>query len=99
MADLRDLIPNLDEQLAADPDVNAGLDEFMEDEVVPVWKDKSPVEHGTYRDSIKVTKRAHNGRGQVGAEDEKANIIEYGSNDTPEFAPRAKTEAHFNQGT
>lgn len=95
--DLGDLIPDLDKQLANDRDVNAQLDDFMEDEVVPVWRDNSPVDTGEYRDSIRVTKRARGGRGQVGATDPKANLIEYGTEDTPEFAPRAKTEAHFNQ--
>jgi hypothetical protein len=32
----------------------------------------------------------------VGATDEKANLIEYGTVDTPEFAPRLKTVEHFN---
>lgn len=96
--DLHDLIPDLDEQLAADRDVNDGLDKFMEDEVIPVWRDNSPVDTGEYRDSIKVTKPAEGGRGQVGTDDPKARYIEYGTNDTPEFAPRAKTQAHFNHG-
>ena len=94
--DLHDLIDDLDDQLAADPDVNAGLDEFMESEVVPEWRSNSPVDSGAYVDSVQVTKRAQGGKGQVGATDPIANIIEYGSNDTPAFAPRAKTEAHFN---
>ncbi|AXN50938.1 hypothetical protein MMRN_38430 [Mycobacterium marinum] len=98
MADLRDLIPDLDEQLADDEDVDRQLDEFMDEQVIPEWVKNSPKDTGDYIDSIKVTKRAHRGRGQVGATDEAANIIEYGSEDTPAFAPRAKTEAHFNHG-
>lgn len=75
---------------------DAALDEFMADQVVPVWKDNSPDDTGAYKDSVGVTQRAHEGEGQVGAEDEAANIVEYGSINSPEYAPRAKTEAHFN---
>lgn len=67
----------------------------METEVIPEWVKHSPKDSGDYIDSVKVTKRARGGRGQVGATDPKANIIEYGSEDTPAFAPRAKTESHF----
>ncbi|MGV7585232.1 hypothetical protein PJN38_24220 [Mycobacterium kansasii] len=95
MADLGDLIPDLDRQLAGDPQVNEGLDEFMENTVIPEWVKNSPKDSGSYIDSIKVTQRARGGRGQVGATDPIANIIEYGSEDTPAFAPRAKTEARF----
>ena len=73
------------------------LNEFMANEVVPVWKANAPVDTGNYRDSIKVTKRASSGKGEVGATDSEANLVEYGSKNNPEYAPRAKTEAHFNQ--
>lgn len=83
--------------LLATAEVDAQLDAFMDDEVVPEWQRNSPVDSGEYRDSVQVTKRAQGGKGQVGALDEAANVLEYGSEDTPEFAPRAKTEAHFNR--
>lgn len=85
---------SLDDVLA-DPDVNAQIDQFMADEVIPEWQRNSPVDHGTYRESVQVTKAARHGKGQVGALDPVANIIENGSEDTPAFGPRAKTEAHF----
>lgn len=98
MADLRDLIPNIDEQLATDSDVNDDLNKFMEDEVVPVWRGFAPVHDGRYRDSIQITKRAEGGKGQVGATVGYANLVEYGSKNNPKHEPRAKTEAHFNPG-
>ena len=98
MADLRDLIPDLDDQLAADDEVNDGLNKFMEDEIVPVWQGFAPVHDGKYKDSIQVTKRAEGGKGQVGATVGYANLVEYGSKNNPKHEPRAKTEAHFNPG-
>lgn len=84
-------------QLTESPEIDTQLDDFMENEVVPVWQDNSPVDTREYVDSVQVTKAAQGGKGQVGATDDVANIIEYGSEDTPEFAPRAKTEAHFSK--
>lgn len=82
--------------LIATAEVDAALDAFMADEVVPEWRRNSPVDTGEYRDSVQVTKRAKGGNGQVGALADYANIVEYGDEKTPEYAPRAKTEAHFN---
>jgi hypothetical protein len=73
------------------------VDAFMADAVVPVWRDESPEDTGDYIDSVGVIAPALGGAGKVGATDEAANVIEYGSIDTPEFAPRALTEAHFNR--
>lgn len=57
-------------------------------------KSISPEETGTYRDNINVHQ---NGAAVwVGFDDEKANLIEYGTEDTPEYAIRAKTEERFN---
>jgi hypothetical protein len=82
---------------AAAGEFDAALDEFMENDVVPIWQGYAPVETGKYRDSIGVTQPAHAGKGQVGATDDVANLIEYGSIHNPEWAPRAKTIEHFNR--
>jgi hypothetical protein len=65
-------------------------------EVVEYARSISPVDRGTYRDGIKVRR---NGRTGVGIyfTDPISNIIEYGSEDTPEFAVLARTEAHFRE--
>jgi len=80
-------------------EVKDALIEFAE-EARDYWKSVSPVgdestdpHSGEYRDSIEVT--VDGDKMWVGTEVEYAHIIEYGSVDTPEFAPRAKTEAHF----
>lgn len=96
---------DLKKMIREDAVVNAGINEFMANEVVPYWKSVSPVgdpavddEAGAYRASVKVTKKAKNGVGYVGATNYKAHWIEYGTGEpypTPEFAPAQKTAAHF----
>lgn len=73
------------------------LDDFMANEVVPVWQGNYPTDTGEGRESIEVTQKASGGKGEVSATDEAAHIIEWGSVDTPEFAPRARTIEHFSQ--
>ncbi len=83
-------------QFDALPEVNAGVNEFMDKEVVPAWKSHSPERSGDYKDSVKVTQRSINrGRGQVGATAEHAHIVEFGSEDVPEHAPAEKTAKQF----
>lgn len=60
------------------------------------WRRIAPVETGQYRDSIHVEVRGEKVR--VVADDEAATYIEFGTNDTPEFAPRSKTSAKFAGG-
>jgi hypothetical protein len=88
------LAEQFEEQKAAGQ-FDAQLDDFMVSEVVPVWKSYAPVDTGEYKDSIQVTQPAEGGRGEVSATDDIANLIEYGTVDTPEFAPAAKTVEHF----
>lgn len=57
------------------------------------WRRASPELTGEYIDSIEV--QVHGDDVDVSATDDKANLIEYGTEDTPEFAPRAKTQARF----
>lgn len=66
----------------------------LAEKVASYWRRVSPEDSGEYKDSIMVIRR---GKGdiQVVATDEKANLIEYGTEDTPEFAPRQKTQNHF----
>lgn len=81
--------------LLATAEVDAGLNTFMETEVVPEWRRNSPGETGK---EVQITKRAQGGKGQVGWMHEAANVMEYGNEKTPEYAPRARTEAKFNNG-
>ncbi len=74
---------------------DAQLQGFMENEVIPVWRQNSPEDSGDYQKSVEVKYPAKGGRGAVGTSIGYAHIIEYGSVDTPEFAPRARTAAHF----
>jgi hypothetical protein len=57
------------------------------------WRRISPEDTGEYIDSIKVHVKGDDV--WVGSDDDKANLIEYGSENNPEFAPRAKTQARF----
>lgn len=75
------------------------LNDFMEGEVVPAWVNNSPEDDGDYKRSVEVKYRADGGRGAVGTSIGYAHMIEYGTNDTPEFAPRAKAAASFNNGS
>lgn len=75
------------------------LDEFMQAEVVAAWVANSPEDSGDYKDSVMVKHAARNGKGAVGTSIGYAHIVEYGSEDVPEFAPRAKAAASFNNGS
>lgn len=84
------------DQFDALPEVNAGVNEFMETEVVPAWLSHSPEKSREYKDSVKVTKRSINkGRGEVGATAKHAHIVEFGSEDVAEHAPAEKTAKQF----
>lgn len=78
------------------PEVNSGVNEFMESQVVSAWKSHAPVDSGDYRDSVGVTTRSTNkGRGVVGATAKHAHIVEFGSKNVPERAPAEKTAKQF----
>jgi hypothetical protein len=74
------------------------LDDFMQNQVVPVWQDFYPVDTGEGRDSIRVTKAAQAGQGEVSATADEASYVEFATEDTQEYAPRLKTIEHFNGG-
>lgn len=78
------------------PEVNSGVNDVMENQVVPAWKSNSPVDSGDYRDMVKVTQRSTNkGRGKVSATAEHSHIVEFGSKTVPEHAPAEKTAKQF----
>lgn len=67
------------------------LNEYMANEVVPTWKANYPTDTGEGRESIVITQPASAGKGEVAATDDAANLVEYGSEHNPEYAPRART--------
>lgn len=78
--------------------IDTAINKFMEDEVVPYWRNLSPVRTGKYAASVKVIKKAKHGQGVVGAKDFKAHWIEYGTGEpgpTKALAPGEKTAHHF----
>lgn len=95
---------DLAEQFAADlttaaeaGEFDSELNDFM-DAVVEVWVSNSPEDSGDYKRSIQVIKPAESGKGRVGATEGYGNLIEFGTADTPEFAPRRRTIEYFNPG-
>lgn len=79
-------------------EVDAGLNDFMENEFIPYARELAPVDTGDYAAGIKVTQRAKGGRGEVSATNWKSHFIEYGTGGdtpTPELAVMAKTVEHF----
>jgi len=74
-------------------EVDAGINKFMETEVVPYWKSIAPVDSGAYAASVKVKKKAKGGKGIVAATIWYAHIVEFGSGSdskgkSPRFVPR-----------
>ena len=76
---------------------DGALDEFMAGTIVDTWRENSPEDSGTYKDSVKVIDAAQAGKGRVGTSLGYANLVEYGTADTPEFAPRQKTVEQLNK--
>lgn len=91
--DLEKISPEeLQKLIDADPRVVAAKRELAQ-QAAEYWKSVSPVDEGDYRDSIKVHQDGTDV--WITAHDFKAHWIEFGTNDTPEFAPREKTDEHF----
>lgn len=67
------------EALRNSAEVDAALNEKMENEIVPYGRSVSPVDSGKYAASWQVIQKAKRGRGVVGPTDWKAHIIEFGS--------------------
>ena len=83
-----------DEALEAG-EFDADLDDFMADEVVPVWVGFTPEDTGDSRSAVGVVEPAHGGVGKVGSTSEIANLLEYGSQHNQAYAPRTRTIEHF----
>ena len=84
--------------IAESAEVDAGLNRFMTEEVVPYAKSVSPVDHGDFAAAWKVTKKARGGKGEVGNKNFKAHWIETGTGEpgpTKAYAPGQKTASHF----
>lgn len=69
----------LEEMIRAEAAVNAELNEVMEREIVPYARSLAHVDSGNYAASIKVTKKAKNGKGRVAATAFYAHMVEYGT--------------------
>jgi hypothetical protein len=95
VAKLSDFIDqdDIDAHLEDDPDILAGKLELAED-VVDYAQSIAPVDSGEYKDGIRVRRYGKSGVG-IEFSDPKSNLIEYGTEDTPAFAVRAKTIEHF----
>ncbi len=94
MAKLSDFIPQseIDDYLKSAEVMREKLD--LADAVVDYARSISPEDTGKYKRDTKIRRRGQTGV-SVEWTDPISNIIEYGSEDTPEFAVRAKTVAHF----
>lgn len=60
-------------------EVNAGIDEFVEKQVIPFARSISPIDSGKYAASWKLKKKAKGGKAVVGPTAWYAHIIEFGS--------------------
>ncbi|MGQ9348947.1 HK97 gp10 family phage protein [Mycolicibacterium gilvum] len=69
----------------------------MAKEGVAIARAKAPVDEGDYRDGIQVGRRGASGVG-VEFTDWKSRLIEYGTQETPEYAVAAKTAEQLKQG-
>ena len=68
----------------------------MTDQVIKLWRENSPEDSGEYKDSIQVINPAEAGHAMVGATADHANLVEYGTEKTPEFAPMRRTIEQLN---
>lgn len=95
MARLSGFIPEdeIREYLETSADVLEAKLELAE-QVVDYARSIAPVDEGDYRDGIKVRRHGRSGVG-VHWTDPKSGLIEYGTEDTPEFAVRRRTIEHF----
>lgn len=76
---------------------DAELNKFMSGTVVDTWRENSPEDSGEYKDSVEVIEPAEAGKGRVGATVDYANLVEYGTADTPEYAPMRRTAEQLNR--
>lgn len=69
----------IERQIRESAEVDAELQAFMVNEVVPYAKSQYPVDSGHIASKVKVTKKAKNGQGRVGNTSKRAHLIEYGT--------------------
>ncbi len=84
--------------IAQSAEVDSGVNDFMENQVVPYGRSISPVDEGRYVASWRVQKKAKGGQGVVGPADFKAHWIEFGTGEpgpTNAQAVVQKTCEHF----
>lgn len=95
MAKLTDFISqaDIDEYLEESPTVLQGKLELAA-EVVDYAQKIAPVDEGDYRDGIRYRRNGKTGV-LIEFSDEKSDIIEYGTEHSPEFAIRRRTVEFF----
>lgn len=76
-----------------DPQIVAAKQELAQ-QAVDYAQSIAPVDEGDYKRSIRVKTKGH--EVSMVTADYKAHWIEYGTEDTPEFAVFAKTETYIN---
>lgn len=69
----------IERQIRESAEVDAGLNAFMENEVIPYLKSQHPVDSGHIAAQVKITKRARHGKGRIGNKSSLAHLIEYGT--------------------
>jgi hypothetical protein len=97
VADLRDIIPqaDIDGYLEGDDEVIA-YELAVARQAADYARSIAPVDDGDYRDGIRVGRRGNRGV-VVEFSDYKSHWVEYGTEDMPPHAVRAKTENHFSE--
>lgn len=95
MAKLSDFIPQakIDAHLANDEDILAGKMALAQ-EVVDYAQSIAPVDSGDYKAGIRVRRYGKSGVG-IEFSDDASSFVEYGTEDTPEFAVMRKSIEHF----
>ncbi len=83
----------IDAHLANDEDILAGKMALAQ-EVVDYAQSIAPVDSGDYRDGIRVRRYGKSGVG-IEFSDDASSFVEYGTEDTPEFAVMRKSIEHF----
>jgi hypothetical protein len=95
VAKLSDFIPQaeIDAHLANDEDILAGKMALAQ-EVVDYAQSIAPVDSGDYKAGIRVRRYGKSGVG-IEFSDDASSFVEYGTEDTPEFAVMRKSIEHF----
>ncbi len=83
----------IDAHLANDEDILAGKMALAQ-EVVDYAQSIAPVDSGDYRDGIRVRRYGKSGVG-IEFSDDASSFVEYGTEDTPEFAVMRRSIEHF----